>query len=95
MRVDFKPTHRQGWFKVHALPSSFFSRRLTMTGLVVNASSLLLKREDSVPALQLNCTVSRSLLQEHGYRNTGGMGKLEGAEDWGYGAYPAQLRILR
>jgi len=48
-----------------------------------------------VPALQVNCTVSRSLLQEHGYRNTGGMGKLEGTEERGYGAYPAQLRMLR
>ena len=28
-------------------------------------------------------TVSRSLLQEHGYRNTGGMGKSEGAEELG------------
>jgi len=30
--------------------------------------------------------VSGGLLQEHGYRNTRGMSKLEGAE-WGYGAY--------
>jgi len=48
-----------------------------------------------VPALQVNCTVSRSLLQEHGYRNTGGMGEWEGAEELGYGVYPAQLRMLR
>jgi len=48
-----------------------------------------------VLALQVNCTVSRSLLQDRGYRNTGGMGKLEGAQDLGYGAYPAQLRMLR
>jgi len=48
-----------------------------------------------VPALQVNCTVSRSLLQVHAYRNTGGMGKLEGAEEQGYGAYPTQLRMMR
>jgi hypothetical protein len=45
--------------------------------------------------LQVNCTVSRSLLQERGYRNTGGMGKLESAEERGYSAYETQLRILR
>jgi len=52
---------------------------------------------ESVIALaeEMNCTVSRSLLQEHGYRNLGRMGKLEGAEDLGYGAYSAQLRMLR
>jgi len=44
-----------------------------------------------VPALQVNCTVSRGLLQEHGYRNTGGMDKLEGAEERCYGAYPTHL----
>jgi hypothetical protein len=48
-----------------------------------------------VPALQVNCEVSRRLLQEHGYRNTGGMDKSEGAEEGGYGAYPGQLRMLR
>ena len=46
-------------------------------------------------AAEVNRTVSRSLLQEHGYRNPGRMGKLEGAEDLDYGAYPAQLRMLR
>jgi hypothetical protein len=30
-----------------------------------------------------------SLLQEHGYRYTRGMGKLEGAEELVFGAYPA------
>jgi len=42
-----------------------------------------------VTALQVNCSVSQSLLQEHGYRNIGGMGKLEG--ELGYGVYPAQF----
>jgi hypothetical protein len=52
---------------------------------------------ESVIALaeEMNCTVSRSLLQEHGYKNLGRMGMLEGAEDLSYGAYPAQLRMLR
>jgi len=45
-------------------------------------------------ALQVNCSVSRSLLQEHGYRNIGRMGKLVGAEELGYGAYPAHLWML-
>ena len=79
IRVVLEQTYRQGWLKVQALPS-FSSRWLTMTGLFAKASSLLLRREDWVPAMQVNCTVSRSLLQQHGYRNTGGMGKLEGAE---------------
>jgi hypothetical protein len=43
-------------------------------------------------ALQVNCTVSRGLLQEHCYRNTRGMGKLEGAEELGYG--PARDAVL-
>jgi len=47
-----------------------------------------------VTALQVNCSVSPSLLQEHGYRNIGGMGKLVGKEKLGYGAYPAQLWML-
>jgi len=47
-----------------------------------------------VTALHVNCLVSRSLLQEHGYRNTGGIGKLEGEEKLGYGAYPTQLWML-
>jgi len=38
-----------------------------------------------VTALQVNCSVSQSLLQEHGYRNTGGNGKFEGEEKLGYG----------
>ena len=48
-----------------------------------------------MPELQVNCTVPGSLLQEHGYRNTRGLGKLEGTEELDYGAYPTQLRMLR
>jgi len=47
-----------------------------------------------VPALQVECLVSQSLLQEHDYSNTGGKGMLEGAEELGYGTYPAQHRIV-
>ena len=54
----------------------------------------LAEREYLVPALQVNFSLSSSLLQEHGYRNTGGMGKLEGAEELGYGVYPAHLGLL-
>jgi hypothetical protein len=36
-----------------------------------------------------------SLLQEHGYRNNGGTGKLVGAEEKGYAAYPTHLRMMR
>jgi len=45
-------------------------------------------------AEEVNCSVSLSLLQEHGYRNPGRMGKLQGAEELGYCACPAQLRML-
>jgi len=48
-----------------------------------------------VPVLQVNCTVSQSLLQELDYRNTRGLGKLEGTEELGYGTCSAQLRMLR
>jgi hypothetical protein len=44
-------------------------------------------------ALQVNCMVSRGLLQEHGYRNTREMSKLEGTGERGYDTYPAQLRM--
>ena len=33
----------------------------------------------------------QSLLQKHGYINTGGMAKLEDPEEMSYGVYPAQL----
>jgi hypothetical protein len=46
-------------------------------------------------AEEMNCTVSLILLQEHGYRNPGRMGKLEGAEELGYGSCPAHLTMLR
>jgi hypothetical protein len=82
-------------YEVQAVPSSFSSQRLTMTDLFVNVSSLLLRREHQVPVLRVNSTVSRSLLQEHGYRNSGGMGKLESAEELDYGACLAQLTMLR
>jgi hypothetical protein len=36
----------------------------------------------------------QGLLQGNGYKNTGGMGNLEGAKELGYGAFPAQLRKL-
>ena len=42
-----------------------------------------------MPAPQVNCTASRSLLQEHGYGNTGGMGKLDGFKELGHGAQDA------
>jgi hypothetical protein len=59
-----------------------------MTDLFASRSSLLLRRADYMPVLQVNCVVSRSLVQEHGYRNAGGMGKLEGAEELAYDTYP-------
>src|SRR5215469_5343345 len=94
IRVVLQPTYRQGRLKVQAISSSFSSRWHTMTGLFANASSLLLRREVYLPVLQVVCTVSQSILLENGYGNTGGMGKLEGAEELAYGAYPAQLRML-
>jgi len=65
-----------------------------MKGLFANALSLLLRREDYLPVLQVICTVSQSLLLENGYGNTGGMGKFVGAEELANGAYPVQLRML-
>jgi hypothetical protein len=47
-----------------------------------------------VPALQVKFMAFQSLLLEHSSRNTRGMGKLEGAEELGCGAYPAQLKML-
>src|SRR5215469_1610987 len=79
IRVVLQSTYRQGRLKVQAIPSSFSSRWLTMTGQFANASSLLLRREDYLPVLQVICMVSQSLLLANGYGNTGGMGKLVGA----------------
>jgi hypothetical protein len=36
-----------------------------------------------------------NLLQEHGYRKSGGMGKLVGAEEQGFAAYPTHPRMMR
>ena len=82
----------QHWFKLLVL--SFSSRWLTMTGLFANVSSLLLRREDCLPARPGNCKEFQCPLQGNGYGNTGGMGKLEGVREQGYGAFPAQLRML-
>jgi hypothetical protein len=48
-----------------------------------------------VLVLQVDGMVSQSSRQEHGYRYTGWLDKLEGAEELVYGAYPVQLRMLR
>jgi hypothetical protein len=45
-----------------------------------------------VLALQVDGMVSLGPRQEHGYRNTVQMDKMEGAEELGYGAYLVQLR---
>jgi len=65
-----------------------------MIDLFANASSVLPRMGELVPELQVNCTLSQCILHEHGCRNIGGMGKLEGANDLVYGTYPAQLRML-
>ena len=54
----------------------------------------LVRREDSLPALLGISTEFPCLLQGNGYGNNGGMGKLEGAKELGYDAFPAQLRML-
>jgi hypothetical protein len=92
--VILQPMYQQGQLKVQLIPSLFSSRWLTITGLFLSSLSLLLRREDYVPVLLVNCTVSRSLLQGHGYRNTGRTGKLEGADELAYGIYLAQLKML-
>jgi hypothetical protein len=94
IRVVLQMTYQQGRLKVQAITLSISSRWLTIIVRFASASSLLLKREDLLPVLQGQSMVSQSLPQEHGYRNTGGMGKLEGAEELAYGTYPAQPRML-
>jgi hypothetical protein len=47
-----------------------------------------------VLALQVNGVVSQGPWQEHGYRNTRRIDKLEGTEDLGYGAYRVHLMML-
>ena len=65
-----------------------------MTGLFANMSSLLLRREGCLPAMSGNSAVFPCLLQGNGYGNTGGIGKLEGAREMGYGVFRAQLSML-
>jgi hypothetical protein len=81
-------------YDTQAISSSFSSRWLAMTGLFAKVIALA---EEGVlsAAPQVNRTVSRILLQECGYRNTRGLGKLEKAEELGPGAYTSQLRMLR
>jgi hypothetical protein len=43
--------------------------------------------------LQVDGTVSQGPQQQHSYRNTRWMGKVEGAKELGYGMYPVQLRM--
>jgi hypothetical protein len=47
-----------------------------------------------VLALLVDGMVSQGPQQEHGYRNTGRLDKLEGALELGYGAYQVQLSML-
>jgi len=65
-----------------------------MTGVFANVPSLLLRREGYLPALPGYSVEFPRLLQGNGYGNTRGMGKLEGVRKLGYGAFPAQLRML-
>jgi len=65
-----------------------------MTGVFANVSSLLLRREGCLPALSGNSMEFPCLLQGNGYGNTRGMDKFEGVRELGYGAFPAELRIL-
>jgi len=76
-----------------ATRSSLSSRCLTMTGVFANVSSLLLRREGFLPAPPTKSTEFPCLQQGNGYGNTGGMSKLEGVRELGYGAFPAQLRM--
>jgi len=65
-----------------------------MTGSIRGSVIALAKKEGYLPAQPGNSTVFPRLLQGNGYINTGGMGKLEGTRELGYGAFPAQLRML-
>ena len=65
-----------------------------MTGVFANVSLLLLRREGCLPALPGNSTEFTCLLEGNGYENTGGISKLEGVRELGYGVFPAQVGIL-
>jgi hypothetical protein len=65
-----------------------------LTGLFANVPSLLLRREGFLPALPGNSMAFPFLLQGNGYGNTGETGKLEGARELGYDAFPAQPWML-
>ena len=41
-----------------------------------------------------DCMEFPCVLQGNGYGNTGGISKLEGVRELGYGAFPAQIKML-
>ena len=45
-------------------------------------------------AVQVDGLVSQNAWQDHGYRNAGWMGELEGVEEQGYGSCPLWLSML-
>jgi hypothetical protein len=55
----------------------------------------LLRRRVEVQAVQMDGMVSQNPWQDHGYRNVGSMGELEGVEDQGYDSCLRWLQMLR
>jgi len=74
--------------KAQTIPSQFPSLWLITTDLLASAVSLFFRKRDYAEALQVDGTPLHSPRQEHSYINTGRTGKLEGAEEVGYGAQP-------
>ena len=70
--------------------SPFSSLWPAVMDLFASASSFFLRRKKHVQVLQVDSKTPVSPWQEHGYRNTGQMAKLEEDENLDYGAYTVQ-----
>jgi len=62
--------------------------------LLASTSLPLLRGRNEVQAVQVDGLVSQNAWQDHGYRNAGWMGELEGVEEQGYGSCPLWLSML-
>jgi len=65
-----------------------------MTGVFMNVSSLLLRRDGCLSALPANSMDFPCPLQGNGYGNTGGISKLEGVRELGFVSSPAEDAAL-
>jgi hypothetical protein len=70
-------------YEAQTPPSPFSSKWLTMIDLLVSKTLFLLKRMGEVLAPLVDSMVSQGPRQEHAYRNTRQMDKLEGVKELG------------